>query len=374
MRRSYPLAAARPYWKGYLKLSLVTCPIALYPAISSEKKVAFRQVSRRTGNRLRHQLVDSVSGEIVESHDKGRGYEVGHNRFVMVEAEELYAARAAQPLAPIGAADPSEARASSAPPRKGDARHPVEEEGRDEPQDFAGPLPVGQRPENTRTIEIEHFVPRVQLDPGFFEKPYFVTPRDQVGQEAYAVIRDAMRRKEMMGIGYVMLSSRKRPIALEPLENGIRGITLRHIEDIRSPAEYFVDIPELQLPPEMLELAEHIVRSKARDFNPEFLTDRYRAALVELLKKKRVALPMPEATPVPSQQNVVSLMDALKRSLAAEEAKPTRPSATKAKRPKKAKAGQREMLLPISGKGTAKEKAEEQPSPKPAAPRQRKAG
>jgi DNA end-binding protein Ku len=235
-------------------------------------------------------------------------------------------------------------------------------------------LPVGQRPENTRTIEIEHFVPRVQLDPGFFEKPYFVTPRDQVGQEAYAVIRDAMRRKEMMGIGYVMLSSRKRPIALEPLENGIRGITLRHIEDIRSPAEYFVDIPELQLPPEMLELAEHIVRSKARDFNPEFLTDRYRAALVELLKKKRVALPMPEATPVPSQQNVVSLMDALKRSLAAEEAKPTRPSATKAKRPKKAKAGQREMLLPISGKGTAKEKAEEQPSPKPAAPRQRKAG
>jgi hypothetical protein len=102
VRRSYPLAAARPCWKGYLKLSLVTCPIALYPAISSEKKVAFRQVSRRTGNRLRHQLVDSVSGEIVESHDKGRGYEVGHNRFVMVEEEELYAARAAQPLAPIG--------------------------------------------------------------------------------------------------------------------------------------------------------------------------------------------------------------------------------------------------------------------------------
>jgi DNA end-binding protein Ku len=124
----------------------------------------------------------------------------------------------------------------------------------------------------------------------------------------------------------------------------------------------------------MLEVAEHIVRSKARDFNPEFLTDRYRAALVELLKKKRVALPMPEATPVPSQQNVVSLMDALKRSLAAEEAKPTRPTATKAKRPKKAKAGQREMLLPITGKGTAKEKPKEQPLPKPAAPRQRKAG
>ena len=368
------MAPARPYWKGYLKLSLVSCPIALYPAVSSEKKVSFRQVSRRTGNRLRHQLVDSVTGGVVDPHDKGRGYEVADKRFLMVEDEELYAARAAQSIAPTGSAEPSATRLSSARPGKADARHPVDEDEGEELEELARPLPVAQRPENTHTIEIEHFVPRVQLDPGFFEKPYFVTPRDQVGQEAYAVIRDAMRRKEMMGIGYVMLSSRKRPIALEPLENGIRGITLRHIEDIRSPAEYFVDIPEPQLPPEMLELAEHIVRSKARDFNPEFLTDHYRAALVELLKEKRVALPMPEATPVPSQQNVVSLMDALKRSLAAEEAKPTRPSATKAKKPKKATAGQREMLLPISGKGTAKEKAKEQPSAKAAAPRQRKAG
>ena len=198
----------------------------------------------------------------------------------------------------------------------------------------------------------------MQLDPAFFEKPYFVTPRDEVGQEAYAVIRDAMRRKEMMGIGHVVLSSRKRPIALEPLENGIRGISLRHIEDMRSPAEYFVDIPELQLPPEMLELAEHIVGSKARDFNPEFLTDHYRAALVELLKEKRAALPTPKTPPVASQQNVVSLMDALKRSLATEEAKSSEPAA-KVKKGKKRAAGQREMLLPIAGKGTAKEAAKE---------------
>ena len=166
----------------------------------------------------------------------------------------------------------------------------------------------------------------------------------------------------MMGIGYVVLSSRRRPIALEPLENGIRGITLRHIEDMRSPADYFIDIPELQLPPEMLKLAEHIVGSKARDFNPAFLTDHYRAALIEMLKEKRAALPTPEPSAVPaSQQNVVTLMDALKRSLAVEEAKPTQ-SATKVKKGKKAAAGQREMLLPISGKGAAK------------AARQRKAG
>src|SRR3954451_10740052 len=182
----------------------------------------------------------------------------------MVEEEELRTARAAQQGAPTGAADPSGPRASSAPPWKGAARYPVEEEEVDEPEEHAQPFPVRQKPENTRTIEIEHFVPRVQLDPAFFEKPYFVTTRDQVGQEAYAVIRDAMRRKEMIGIGYVMPSSRKRPIALEPLENGIRGITLRHIENMRSPAEYFIDIPELQLPPEMLEVAEHIVGTKAR--------------------------------------------------------------------------------------------------------------
>jgi DNA end-binding protein Ku len=368
------LAPARPYWKGYLKLSLVSCPIALYPAISTAEKVSFRQVSRRTGHRLRHQLVDSVTGEVVESHDKGRGYEVGNNRFVMVEEEELQAARAAQPIAPTAAADLSVARASSAPPSKAAARHVVEEEEGDELEELSRPLPVSQRPENTRTIEIEHFVPRVQLDPAFFEKPYFVTPRGQVGQEAYAVIRDAMRGKEVMGIGYVTLSSRKRPIALEPLENGIRGITLRHIEDMRSPAEYFIDIPELQLPPEMLELAEHIVGTKARDFNPAFLTDHYRAALTELLKEKRAALPMPEATPVPSQQNVVILMAALKRSLAADTGKAPE-IAAKGKKPKKRVAGQREMLLPISGKGTAKEATKDKPK-EPARPtaRQRKAG
>lgn len=367
------MATARPYWKGYLKLSLVSCPIALYPAISAAEKISFRQVNRRSGNRLRHQLVDSVTGEPVDSYDKGRGYEVGHNSFVMVEEEELQAARAAEPVAPARAPELSLAPASSAPPWKASAaRHPVEED-EEEPEEIAPALPVSQRPENTRTIEIEHFVPRVQLDPAFFEKPYFVTPRDEAGQEAYAVIRDAMRRKEMMGIGYVTLSSRKRPIALEPLENGIRGITLRHIEDMRSAADYFIDIPELQLPPEMLELAEHIVGTKARDFNPAFLTDHYRAALMQMLKEKRAALPTPEVVPVRSQENVLNLMDALKRSLAAEKTKPSGPAA-KAKKPKKRIAGQREMLLPIAGQGTAKEatrgKAKERGRP---AGRQRRA-
>jgi DNA end-binding protein Ku len=359
--------------EGYLKLSLVSCPIALYPAISAAEKVSFRQVNRRTGNRLRHQLVDSVTGEAVDTYDKGRGYEVGENRFVMVEEEELEAARAAPPVAPRSSAEAVDAPASPALGKPA-PRHLVEEEVEDEPEEGAQQYPVRPKVENTRTIEIEHFVPRVQLDPAFFEKPYFVLPRDQVGQEAYAVIRDAMRRKDMMGIAYVVLSSRKRPIALEPLANGIRGITLRHVEDMRSPADYFSEIPELQLPPEMLHLAEHIVSSKARDFNPAFLTDYYRAALIEMLKEKRAALPMPESPAAPSQQNVVSLMDALKRSLAAEGTKAPEQAASKAKKPKKRTAGQREMLLPIAGKGTAKEAAKEK-TKEPARPaaRQRKA-
>jgi non-homologous end joining protein Ku len=288
----------------------------------------------------------------------------------MVEEEDLYAARAAQPVAPREPAETSVTRASPAQFSKAAPRNVVEEEQEDDPEDSAPPLSVREKPENNHTIEIEHFVPRAQLDPAFFEKPYFVTPRDQVGQEAYAVIRDAMRHKEMMGIGYVILSSRKRPIALEPLENGIRGITLRHIEDMRSAADYFVDIPDLRLPPEMLELAEHIVGTNARDFNPAFLTDHYRAALVEMLKQKRAELPTREATPVPSQQTVVSLMDALKRSLAAEDAKLPQPP-VKAKKPKKRAAGQREMLLPTAGDASAgKERAKDLARP---TARQRKA-
>jgi non-homologous end joining protein Ku len=364
------VAHARPYWKGYLKLSLVSCPIALYPAISAAEKVSFRQVNRRSGNRLRHQLVDSVTGEAVDHYDKGRGYEVGENRFVMVEEEDLEAARAAPPVPPSASTDRRAPSAESTPAPKPHPRHVIEDEPEDDPEQVPQPFALRPKQENTRTIEIEHFVPRVQLDPAFFEKPYFVLPRDQVGQEAYAVIRDAMRRKDMMGIGYVVLSSLKRPIALEPLANGIRGITLRHIEDMRSPADYFGEIPELQLPPEMLQLAEHIVGTKARDFNPEFLTDHYRAALIEMLKEKRAALPMPELPAAASEQNVVSLMDALKRSLAVEEAKAPEQPASTSKKPKKRATGQREMLLPITGKGTGKEKAKEPARP---AARQRKA-
>jgi DNA end-binding protein Ku len=184
------MPASRPQWKGYLKLSLVSCPIAIYPAVSAAERISFRQINRNTGNRLRQQLVDAVTGEAVDSSDKGRGYEVGDSSFLPVEDEELEAARQQAQARRPGAATvqpPAPSPISEAPLRKPDraggrAATPV-------------PSPAPEPPrlvvENTRTIDIERFVPRGQIDARYIEKPYYIAPRDAVGQEAFAVIRDA---------------------------------------------------------------------------------------------------------------------------------------------------------------------------------------
>jgi DNA end-binding protein Ku len=235
--------APRPYWKGYLKLSLVSCPIALYPAIDASERLAFRQVNRATGNRPRQQLVDSLTGEVVESNEKGRGYEVGENQFLVVEDEELEAAREETRSRPY-----SVAPAPSVPER--DAEQPAPRRGasKGEMRRPALKAQVIQLPrpriENTRTIEIERFVPRGQIDARFHHTPYYIVPRDPVGQEAFAEIRDAMKGKDVVGMGRVVLSNRERPIVLEPIGLGLRGITLRYVHEIRSEAEYFADIPD----------------------------------------------------------------------------------------------------------------------------------
>ncbi len=255
--------APRPNWKGYLKLALVSCPIALYPATSSTEKVSFRQINKKTGHRLRQQLVDEVTREAIESEDKGRGYEVEKNVFIQVEDEELEALQI----------------------------------------------------ESNHTLEIDKFVPRDQLDERYFESPYYVAPTDQVGQEAFAVIREAMRGKDMVGLGRVVIAKRERPIILEPMGKGLRGMTLRYPYEVRNEAEYFADIPNVKVSSDMLKLAEHILDSKASDFDPKELVDHYEAAVVEMLKKKQAGLAVPKEAPRAKVQAGGNVIDLLKRSL-----------------------------------------------------------
>ncbi len=292
------MAPARPFWRGHLKLSLVSCPIALYTGTASTERVSFRQINKKTGNRLRQQLVDDVSREPVEGEAKGRGYEYAKNTYIPVDDDELDA------------------------------------------------LAV----ESKHTIEIDSFVPRAQIDQRYLDTPYYLTPNDRVGHEAFAVIRDAMRGKGLVALGRVVLAKRERVVMLEPWDQGLTATTLRYPYEIRDAKEYFDDIPNVELEPGMLKLAEQILRSKTTDFDPSRFVDRYEEAVVEMLRKKQAGLPVSRNQVLPRSQNTVNVMDALRRSLAQEKA------ATASPKQHRHIKGQGEMLLPIPGK-KAKEAA-----------------
>jgi DNA end-binding protein Ku len=324
--------AARAYWKGYLKLSLVSCPIALNPATSSSERVSFRQINKKTGHRLRQQMVDDETREPVPAEDRGKGFEVAKNEFLLMEDQELEA------------------------------------------------LEI----ESSHTIEIDRFVPAAQIDKRYYDSPYYIAPNDKVGQEAFAVIRDAMKGKDMVALGRVVMSKRERVIALEPLGKGLLGTTLHYPYEVRNAQEYFDDISDIEVPDEMLELATHILETKAADFDPSQFKDRYEEALVELIRKKQAHIPIVPREQPAAPRNVINLMDALRRSVKAERAAP----APQAGKGRKRVEGQKEMLLPIAGKGAAKEASKDsrepakdtsksggkEPARKPARARQRKAG
>jgi DNA end-binding protein Ku len=320
------VAPPRPYWKGYLKLSLVSCPIALYAATSSSERVSFRQINRKTGNRLRQQLIDDVTREPVEAGEKGRGYEVAKNQYILIEDDEIDAVAV----------------------------------------------------ESNHTIEIDSFVPRAQMDERYLDSPYYLVPDDRVGQEAFAVIRDAMRGKDMVALGRVVLAKRERVIMLQPWDKGLMGTTLRYAYEVRDTSDLFSGITDMKIAKDMLALAEHILETKAGEFDPENFHDRYEDAVVEMLRRKQAGMSAVTEKAAPPPTNVVSLMDALKRSLAVEDAKaPAAAASGKAKKPRKKAEGQREMLLPIAGKGAGKAEAAKpaaKAAPAKTSARQRKAG
>ena len=294
--------APRAYWKGYLKLSLVSCPIALSPATSSSERISFRQINKQTGNRLRQQLVDEVTREPVEAADKGKGYEVDKGVFIEVDDDELEAIEV----------------------------------------------------ESKHTVEIDRFVPAAQIDKRFYDSPFYIAPTDTVGQEAFAVIRDAMRDKRMVALGRIVLAKRERVIALEPYGKGLLGTTLRYAYEVRKPEEYFDGIQDIKVPGEMLKLAEHIVDTKKGDFEPAEFEDHYETALVELLRKKQAGFKPPKhKEQAAAPRNVINLMDALRRSVAAERGA----APAQGKKGRKRVEGQREMLLPIEGGERAPQRA-----------------
>jgi DNA end-binding protein Ku len=256
----------RPYWKGYLKLALVSCPIALHAACSTAERIAFRQINKATGNRLRQQLIDEETREPVAPEHKGRGYEVAKGQYLLLEDAELDAIEI----------------------------------------------------ESTHTIEIDSFVPRAQVDQRFFDTPYYVTPSEPVGQEAFAVIREAMRGKGMVALGRLVLSKRERVIALEPYDKRLLGTTLRYPYEVRTAADYFCDLPDLTIAPDMLTLAEHILNRKAGEFDPATFRDRYEEALLAHLKARQVGVIPERKQTFAAPQRVVNLMEALRRSAAAD--------------------------------------------------------
>ncbi|MGL9621916.1 Ku protein [Bradyrhizobium sp. U531] len=255
--------APRAYWKGTLKLSLVSCPVVLYPATTSAEKTRFHLINRETGNRLKQQMIDSETGDVVESDQKGRGYELRKGKYVEIEPEELEAVQI----------------------------------------------------ESNHTIDIESFVPSEEIDQRYLNHPYYIAPDGKAAVDAFAVIRDAMKDQDRVALAKIVLTNREHVIAIEPLGKGLLGTTLRFPYELREEDEFFDDIKSPKVTKDMVELASHILQTKAAHFDPGKFKDEYETALKALVKRKASGKKIELAEPEERPSNVVSLMDALKQSL-----------------------------------------------------------
>jgi DNA end-binding protein Ku len=255
----------RASWKGQLRLQLVSCPVKLYPATSKAGRVSFHNLNPRTEHRINLRPHDPETGEEVAKEDIVKGYEVEKGRFVVLEEAEIEAVR----------------------------------------------IP------STKTIELERFVPAAEVDPVYVNAPYFVAPDGPIAEETYRVIRDAMKKRDKVGIGRVVLARRERLVVVEPHDRGIRMMTLHAREEVRSDAEFFDEIGEEALDDEMVDLAAHIIAKKTGHFDPKTFEDKYQAELVSLVQAKlRGEAPEPPKKRAPAK--VIDLKEALKKSLAAE--------------------------------------------------------
>jgi DNA end-binding protein Ku len=278
--------APRPVWKGYLKLSLVSCAVAMYTATSTSSRVRLHIINRETGNRIRNQAIDSETGDVVENDEKVKGYELDNGKYVLLEEDELDEVAL----------------------------------------------------ESTHTIDVESFVPREEVDELYLDESFYLVPNDEVAHEAFAVIREAMRKKDWVGLGRVVTHRRERLLMLRSRGKGIMATALRYKNEVRDEDEYFDDIPAVKVAPDMVKLAEHILEQKKDHFDPDKFEDRYEDAMRALIKAKRAGKEPPTA-PAPKPSNVINLMDALRRSVkgktgersAARAKPPGRPASAKKK-------------------------------------------
>ena len=257
--------APRPYWKGYLKLSLVSCAVALFPATSKSERISFHWLNRESGNRLRQLMVNSDSNEPVEREDRVRGYQIAKNDYLTIEDEDLDAVEI----------------------------------------------------ESSHTVEIERFVPRSEIDPVYLDSAYYLAPNDKVAEEAFAVIREAMAGQGVVGLGRAVIARRERLFVLEPRDKGILATALHYNYEVRDEHAYFDDIPDITIPAEMLDLAKHIIQTKMSHFDIAKFEDRYENALIEMIRAKQAGRPVEAARPQ-QPTAVVNLMEALRKSIAAE--------------------------------------------------------
>lgn len=253
--------APRAYWKGYLRVSLVSCPIQLFPAISDRDKIRFHLINKKTGHRIKYCKLDAETGKQVDPEDIVMGYEAGRGQYVALTEEELKT---------------------------------IEIEG-------------------THTIEIDQFVPRNEIDDLYLSRPYYMTPAGEIGRQAYVIIREAIRKEGMVALGRVVLTTREHVIAIEPRGNGLVGVTLRYPYEIRNERDYFGDLPEERVPREMLELARKLLAMKAGHFHPEQFEDHYERALRALIKRKQRGEKIDKPKERPSAE-VIDLMEALRQS------------------------------------------------------------
>ena len=309
--------APRAYWKGFLRLSLVSCPIQIFPATTDRDKISFNQINRETGNRVRYRKVDEETGEEVTPDEIIKGYEVEKGHYIEIDEDEL---------------------ASIAL-------------------------------ESTKTIEIDEFVPKTEIDDLYNIRPYYIAPDGKAGQDAFVVIRNVIEQMKMVAIGRVVLTSREHVIAMEPRGKGIMGTLLRYPYEIRDANEYFDDIADVKVTKDMMELAKHIVETKSGHFRPDKFEDHYETALRELINKKSKGIKI-DTTREQAPAKVINLMDALRKSVQAER-QVNGKRGGKSKRASKRVAGQTEMLLPIPGKRAAKAEGRK---PQRSAARHRKAG